>query len=71
MQYNSIFSNHHLKTWIQCNGIFQTSPNIGKTQDKYCLLSFMHRNEIGLLTPVAKINKGGSLNKVQEGGKKI
>ena len=50
---------------------FQTSPNIGKTQDKYCLLSFMHRNEIGLLTPAAKINKGGSLNKVQEGGKKI
>ena len=50
---------------------FQTSANIGKTRDKYCLLSLMHRNKIGLLTPVAKINKRGSLNKVQGSGKKI
>ena len=50
---------------------FQTTANIGKTQDKYCLLFFMHRNTIGLLTPFAKINKRGGLNKVRRGGKKI
>ena len=71
MQYNSIFSNHRLKTWIQCNGIFQTTTNIGKTRDKYCLLSFMHRSKIGLLIPFAKINKRGGLNKEREGGEKI
>ena len=71
MQYNSIFSNHRLKTWIQCNGIFQTTTNIGKTRDKYCLLSFMHRSTIGLLTPFAKINKRGGLNKERGGGEKV
>ena len=50
---------------------FQATANIGKTGDKYCLLFFMRRNKIGLLTPFAKINKCGSLNKVREGGKKI
>ena len=34
---------------------FQTTGNIGKTQDKYCFLSFMHRNKIGLLTPFANV----------------
>ena len=41
----------------------QVRTDIGKTPDKYCLLFFMHRNKIGLLTP-AKINKRGGLNKV-------
>ena len=50
---------------------FQTTANVGKTQDKYCLLSFMHRNRIGILTPFAKINKRECLNKVREGGEKI
>ena len=50
---------------------FQTTANIGKTRDKHCLLSFMHRNKIGLLTPSAKINKRKGLNKVQRGGEKI
>ena len=50
---------------------FQTTANIGKTRDKHCLLSFMHRNKIGLLTPSAKINKRGGLNKVRGCGKKI
>ena len=49
---------------------FQTTANIGKTPDKYCLLFFMHRNKIGLLTPFLKINKRGGLNKVRGGGKK-
>ena len=51
---------------------FRTTTNIGKTPDKYCLLFFMHRNKIGLLTltPFAKINKRGGLNKVRGGGKK-
>ena len=48
---------------------FQTTANIGKTPDN-CLLFFMHRNKIGLLTPFAKINKRGGLNKVRGGGKK-
>ena len=43
---------------------FQTTANIGKTRDTYCLLSFMHRNKIGLLKPFAKFNKRGGLNKV-------
>ena len=46
-------------------------PPIGKTQDKYCLLFFMHRNEIGFLTPFAKINKRGGLNKVRGKNLKI
>lgn len=46
-------------------------PPIGKTQDKYCLLLFTHRNEIGLLRPFAKINKRGSLHKVRGEGKKV
>ena len=50
---------------------FQTTANIGKTPDKYCLLSFMHKNIIGLLTTFANINKRGSLNKVQGGGEKV
>ena len=41
---------------------FQTTGNIGKTRDKYCLLPFMHRNKIGLLTPFAK---GEGCNKVR------
>ena len=45
---------------------FQTTAN----RCKYCLLFFMHRNEVGLLAPFAKINKRGSFNKVQGGGKK-
>ena len=50
---------------------FQTTASIGKTWDKYCLLSFMDRNKIGLLTPFAKINKRGGLNELRLGGKKI
>ena len=50
---------------------FQTTTNLGKTRDKYCLLFFMHRNKIGLLTPFAKINNRGGLNKVRVGGEKI
>ena len=46
---------------------FQTTANTGKARDKYCLLSFIHRNKIGLLTPFSKINKRGSLNKVPGG----
>ena len=38
---------------------------ISKTQDKYYLLFFMHRNKIGLLTTFAKINKRGGLDKVR------
>ena len=44
---------------------FQTTTNIDETRDKYCLLSFMHRNKIGLLTPFGKINKRGGLNTVR------
>ena len=40
-------------------------------RDNYCLLFFLHRNEIGLLTAFAEINKRGVLNKVGGGGKKI
>ena len=50
---------------------FQTTANTGKTRNKYCLLSFIHRNKIGLLTPFARINKRGGLNKVGAGGEKI
>ena len=39
---------------------FQTTAN----------MFFMHRNEIGLLTPFAKISKRGGLNKEWGGGKK-
>ena len=67
MQYNSIFLNHRLHAMSPS----QTIANIRKTRDKYCLLSFMHRNKIGLLTPFAKTNKRGDLNKVRRGGKKI
>ena len=45
--------------------------NLSSALDKLCLLSFMHRNKIGLLTPFAKINKRGSLHKVRGGGKKV
>ena len=48
---------------------FKQSP-INKTRDKYCPLLFMHRNKIGLLTPLATINKRGDLNKVRRGGEK-
>ena len=48
---------------------FQTTANIGKTPDKYCLLFFMHRNTIGLLTPFAKINKRGVLIRCEGVGK--
>ena len=47
---------------------FETTANIRKTQDKYCLLSFMHRNLF--LAALAKINKCGGLNKVREGENK-
>ena len=51
---------------------FQTSINIDKTRHKYCLLSFMHRNKIGLLTLFAKINnKDGGLNNVCRMGKNL
>ena len=46
-------------------------PSLGKTRDKYCLLFFMHRNEIGLLTRFTKINKRESLNNVRGNGEKI
>ena len=49
---------------------FQATANIGKTRDKYCLLFCMHRNKVGLLTPFAKINKRGGLNKLRSVGKK-
>ena len=49
--------------------LFQQPP-IGKTRDKYCLVFFMYRNEIGLLTPFAKINKRWGLNKVRGGERK-
>ena len=39
---------------------FQTTAN----------MFFMHRNESGLLTSFAKINKRGGLNKVWRGGEK-
>ena len=67
VSFRTIISKHEYNAMAS----FQTSANIGKTRDKYCLLSFMHSNKIGLLTPVAKINKRGSLNNVQGGGKKI
>ena len=70
MQCNGIFSNYRLKHEYNAMASFQTTANIGKTPDKYCLLFFMHRNKIGLLTPFAKINKRGDLNKVRGGGKK-
>ena len=47
---------------------FQTTGNIGKTRDKYCLLLFMHKNKIGLLTPFAK---GEVRNKVRWVAEKI
>ena len=71
MQYNSIFSNHPSKHEYSAMASFQITANISEIREKYCLLSFMHRNEIGLLTPFAKINKRVGLNKVQGGGKKI
>ena len=43
--------------------LFKQLP-ISKTQHKYCLLFFMHKIEIGLLTPFTKINKRGGLNKI-------
>ena len=49
MQYNSIFPNHPSKHEYNAMASFQRTANIRKTRDKYCLLSFMHRNEIGLL----------------------
>ena len=51
-------------------GSFQTTANIGKTRDKYCLLSSMHKNKIGLLSPFAKTNKRWGINKVQGVGEK-
>ena len=43
--------------------LFKQLP-ISKTQHKYCLLFFMHKIEIGLLTSFTKINKRGGLNKI-------
>ena len=58
--------NMHKMQWH----LFKQLP-VGETRDNYCLPFCMHRNEIGLLTPFARINdKLGGLNKVQEGGKK-
>ena len=42
---------------------FQTTT-IGKTRDKYFLLFFIRRNEIGLLTSFTKIDKRRGLTKV-------
>ena len=50
---------------------FQITTNVSNERDKYCFLSFIHGNKIGLLTPFAKINKREGLNKVQGGGKNI
>ena len=55
--------NMHTMQWH----LFKQSP-IGETQDKYCLLFFMHRNEMGLLTPFAKICKHGGFNKARGRG---
>ena len=44
-------------------GLFKQLPK-SETRDKYCLVFFMHRNEIGLLTTFARINKRGGLNKI-------
>ena len=41
------------------------------TANKHCLLFFMHRNKIGFLTPFAKTNKYGGLNRKRGGEKKI
>ena len=67
VSFRTIVSKHEYNAMTS----FQTTANIGKTPHKYCLLFFMHRNKIGLLTPFAKINKRGGLNKVQGGGKEI
>ena len=64
MQYNGIFSNHRLKTWIRCNNAMASFQTTGS-------MFFMHRNEIGLLTHFAKINKREGLNKVWGGWEKI
>ena len=40
--------------------LFKQPPK-SKTRDKYCLVFFMRRNEIGLLTTFARINKRGGL----------
>ena len=52
--------NMHAMQW----DLFKQPPK-SKTRDKYCLVFFMHRNEIGLLTPFARINKRGGLSKIE------
>ena len=50
---------------------FQTTANIGKTPDKYCLLFFMHRNKIGLLTLLLKLINEGVLIRCEGVGKNL
>ena len=57
MKYNSIFPTIASKHEYNAMESFQTTANIRKARDKFCLLSFKHRNKIGLLTPFAKISK--------------
>ena len=52
MQCNAIFSNYRLKHESNPMASFQTTT-IGKTRDKYFLLFFICRNEIGLLPSFA------------------
>ena len=49
--------------------LFKQPPK-SKTRDKYCHVFFMARNEIGLLTSFARINKRGGLNKIRGVGEK-
>ena len=62
------FTSHTSKHEYNAMASFQININIGKTRDKYSLLSFMHGNKIGLFTRFSKINKCGGLNEVRGGG---
>ena len=55
---------HSSKHEYNAMASFQTTINIGKTWGKFCLLSFMYRNKISLLTPFSKIDKRGGLKGV-------
>ena len=44
-------------------------PPICKTQDRFCHLFFMHRNEMELLAPFAKVNKRGVGKKYKKNNK--
>ena len=73
MQYNSIFLNYRLKHEYNVMASFETTANIRKTQDKYCLLSFMHRNlfwqlwlkliNVGVLIRCERVRKNLKINK--------